>query len=75
VLGRRLIECTEAMLAHRGRRAEAILGGIDAMKFRSSMTLFEAVAEAPLPFAEALEAFYGGERDEATIRLLGEASA
>ena len=71
LLGPRLIECTEAVLAHCGRRPEAIFGSVDAMKFRSSMTLFEAVADAPEPFAAALEAFYGGERDAATLRLLG----
>ena len=71
LLGPRLVECTEAMLAHRGRTAEAILGPIDAIKLRSSMTLFEAVAEDKAPFAAALDAFYGGQRDPATLRLLG----
>ena len=70
VLGERLIECTDAVLAHRERPAEAIFGAIDALKFRSSMTLFEAVGQAPEPFAAALASFYGGERDEATVRLL-----
>ena len=71
LLGARLMECTEAALAHRGRQAEAIMGSVDAMKLRSSMTLFEAVAEAPEPFAAMLEAFYDGERDEETLRMLG----
>jgi uncharacterized protein (DUF1810 family) len=70
LLGPRLRECTQAILAHRGRRAEAIFGAVDTVKLRSSMTLFEAVAEAPGPFADALETFYGGERDAATLRLL-----
>jgi uncharacterized protein (DUF1810 family) len=70
LLGARLVECTEAMLAHRGGAAEAILGRIDAMKFCSSMTLFEAVAEEKAPFAAALDAFYGGRRDAATLALL-----
>jgi uncharacterized protein (DUF1810 family) len=70
ILGPRLRECTEAALAHRGRSAEAIFGPVDAMKFRSSMTLFEAAAAPPAPFAEALTAFFGGARDEATLRLL-----
>ena len=42
LLGPRLHEATGLMLRHQGRPAEAILGGIDAMKFRSSMTLFRA---------------------------------
>jgi uncharacterized protein (DUF1810 family) len=72
VLGTRLAECTEAMLGWAGRRsAEAILGPIDAMKFRSSMTLFDAVAgEADNPFARALAAFCHGERDPLTLERL-----
>jgi uncharacterized protein (DUF1810 family) len=71
VLGARLREGVAAMLKHRGKSAEAILGGIDALKFRSSLTLFEAVADDPALFAEALAAFYGGERDGRTLALLG----
>jgi uncharacterized protein (DUF1810 family) len=70
LLGARLRECSAALLAHRGERAEAILGGIDAMKLRSSMTLFEAAADDPAPFAAVLDAFFGGERDAATLDLL-----
>ena len=58
------------MLAHQGARPETILGGIDALKFRSSLTLFEAVADDPTPFAAALDAFYEGERDARTLALL-----
>ena len=72
VLGSRLREATEAMLGWAGQRsATAILGTVDAMKFRSSMTLFEATAPDPAPFAAAVDAFYGGERDAATLTLLG----
>ena len=70
MLGARLRECVAAMLMHRSRRPETILGGVDALKFRSSMTLFEAVADDPAPFAEALDAFYEGGRDERTLELL-----
>ena len=71
LLGSRLRECTEAMLGWAGKRdAERILGIVDALKFRSSMTLFEACADNPVPFAAALDAFYAGERDEATLSLL-----
>jgi len=69
VLGARLIEATAAVVAAPGS-AEAILGGIDAVKLRSSMTLFAAVADDPTPFRAALDRFYGGTADEATIRLL-----
>jgi uncharacterized protein (DUF1810 family) len=71
VLGPRLVEATEAALAHRGRGAEAIFGLVDAIKLRSSMTLFEAAAGSAGPFGAALDAFFGGARDEATLRLLG----
>lgn len=71
LLGARLRNCTAAILAHRERGAEAILGPVDAIKLRSSMTLFEAVADDPALFAEALAAFHDGERDAATLRLLG----
>ncbi|WP_129791979.1 DUF1810 domain-containing protein [Sphingosinicella sp. CPCC 101087] len=70
VLGSRLRECTEAVLAHRELTAEEIFGRIDAVKFRSSMTLFDAVEAPPSPFAEALDAFYGGQRDPATCERL-----
>jgi uncharacterized protein (DUF1810 family) len=75
LLGPRLRESIEAVLAHRTRRAEAIFGAVDAIKFRSSMTLFEAAAGAPSPFGEALERFYGGERDAATLRRLADQDA
>jgi uncharacterized protein (DUF1810 family) len=70
LLGRRLRECAGALLAHAGQRPEAILGSVDALKLRSSMTLFEAVAADPAPFVAVLDAFFGGERDAATLNLL-----
>jgi len=73
LLGPRLVVASEAMLGWAGRRsAEAILGGIDSVKLRSSMTLFEAATgPGAAPYAECLDAFYGGERDAATLALLG----
>jgi uncharacterized protein (DUF1810 family) len=71
MLGERLREGVAAMLAHREKGAETVLGGIDALKFRSSLTLFEAVSDDPALFAEALDAFYEGARDERTLELLG----
>jgi uncharacterized protein (DUF1810 family) len=72
MLGPRLREGVATMLAHKGTRPEAILGGIDALKFRSSLTLFEAAVDDPAPFAAALDAFYDGERDERTLALLAQ---
>jgi len=71
LLGVRLAECTEAMLVHRDLTAHAILGSPDDMKFKSSMTLFEAVSEKGSPFGRALEQFYHNGRDEKTVALLG----
>jgi uncharacterized protein (DUF1810 family) len=71
LLGPRLRECTSAMLGWAGRKsAEAILGPIDALKFASSMTLFDAVAEDDDCFARALAAFNRGERDPLTLERL-----
>lgn len=59
------------MLSWAGRRSAAnILGAVDALKFRSSMTLFEAAAARPERFARALDRFYAGERDAATLARL-----
>lgn len=72
VLGARLRESVAAVAAWAGRRSpEAIMGGIDAVKLRSSLTLFEAAEGGPL-FAEALEALYGGERDARTLAFLND---
>jgi uncharacterized protein (DUF1810 family) len=69
ILGPRLIECTEAMLGWTGKKsAVAILGDVDALKFASSMTLFEA-AGGGVEFTEALHGFYVGIRDARTLAL------
>lgn len=70
LLGARLRECTRALLDAGATDPVAVLGGIDAMKLRSSMTLFAAAAPAEESFGAVLERFYGGSADEATARLL-----
>jgi len=70
LLGARLRRCVAAILRHKDRSAEAIFGAVDAMKLKSSMTLFEAVASDPTPFAAVLDAFFAGARDAATLDLL-----
>ncbi|MBA3325284.1 MAG: DUF1810 domain-containing protein [Rhodobacteraceae bacterium] len=68
-LGPRLRRAIALMLPHRARGAEAVLGPVDALKFRSCLTLFAAAApEEPL-FAEALAAFYDGP-DPRTLALV-----
>jgi uncharacterized protein (DUF1810 family) len=70
VLGQRLRECTLLVNSIEGRSAEAIFGGIDAMKFRSSMTLFHEVGRGPV-FGDALEKYFAGKADRLTLELLG----
>ena len=70
LLGWRLGECTDAMLAHEGRSANDILGSPDDLKFRSSMTLFHLVSEKGSPFERALHMFYEGQHDSRTAALL-----
>ena len=70
VLGPRLRECADATLATRGRTAEEILGGIDAVKLRSSMTLFHRAAPDEPVFQDVLDRFYDGVPDRATDELL-----
>ncbi|MFC0204512.1 DUF1810 domain-containing protein [Novosphingobium soli] len=79
ILGRRLAETTQMMLGWAGRRsAVAILGPVDALKFCSSMTLFELAATGEGdrldPYGHALDAFCQGRRDERTLQLLDLAS-
>jgi uncharacterized protein (DUF1810 family) len=71
VLGARLQEATAAVLAHRGMSARLIFGSPDDMKFHSSMTLFALASGEGSVFVEALEGFFSGKRDGATLRLLG----
>ena len=71
LLGPRLRECTQAMLHHAGQCSPLeILGPIDALKFRSCMTLFEAVANDAEPFTSALDQMCDGIRDKATLEKL-----
>ena len=58
------------LAADRALGARAILGAPDDVKFRSSMTLFAVVAGAGSPFASALDRYFQGVRDDATLDLL-----
>ena len=71
VLGARLRDCAGIVAATTGRSAQAIFGEIDAMKLRSSMTLFHRAAPDEPVFAEVLDRYYGGQPDEATDTRLG----
>jgi uncharacterized protein (DUF1810 family) len=71
VLGPRLIDAAQIVAELDGRTADEILGGIDAMKLRSSMTLFAYADSANPIFGQVLGAYFGGIPDGATERLLG----
>src|SRR5262249_23642071 len=70
VLGPRLKECAEAVLAVQGRSAFEIFGSPDDMKLRSCATLFACVSPKGSVFERLLATYYGGERDSKTLRLL-----
>jgi uncharacterized protein (DUF1810 family) len=70
VLGPRLVECAGALAATEARTAEQIFGAIDALKLRSSMTLFLRAAPEQPVFAMVLDRYFDGEADLATDRLL-----
>jgi len=70
ILGSRLIECCRLLLTHKEANIFYILGDVDAIKLKSSMTLFELAADDKTIFAEVLNSFYDGERDKQSICLL-----
>ena len=71
VLGPRLLECTDLVTHIEGRSAGAIFGSPDDMKFRSSMTLFGRAAPAETAYRAALDTYFGGVEDPATLKILG----
>jgi uncharacterized protein (DUF1810 family) len=70
VLGPRLNESTRIVAELRGRTAEDVFGGIDALKLRSSMTLFHRADPENRLFGRVLDAYFDGRADPATDRLL-----
>lgn len=70
VLGPRLIQITEAALAHADKTPLQIFGHPDNMKFHSCMTLFAQLPDAPPVFRNALDTFFSGKEDAGTLRLL-----
>ena len=69
LLRKRLFKITESLLMHKGKDIESIMGDIDAMKLKSSMTLFDAVQPGSV-FGEVLDEFYGGERCRRTLEKI-----
>jgi len=71
VLGLRLLECAEAVLAVEGRSAFEILGSPDDLKLRSCATLFACASPAGSVFDRLLDKYFQSGRDGKTLRLLG----
>uniref|UniRef100_A0A942T6W6 DUF1810 domain-containing protein n=1 Tax=Neobacillus citreus TaxID=2833578 RepID=A0A942T6W6_9BACI len=70
VLGPRLLDACAVVVAAPAGSVEELLGGIDAVKLRSSMTLFALAAADPSPFRAVLERWFAGMTDPVTTRLL-----
>ena len=71
-LSGRLYELCVALLHHKDKSAYEIFGSIDAIKLKSSMTLFALASEEYSFFDQVLECFFDGEMDEVTVRLINE---
>jgi uncharacterized protein (DUF1810 family) len=69
VLGPRLIECSEIVAAHQGLSAQQIFGGIDAMKLRSSMTLFAHADPDQEIFKQVIDQYFDGPDPETERRI------
>jgi uncharacterized protein (DUF1810 family) len=70
LLGPRLSQCAEALLAVEGRTATEIMGQPDDVKLKSSMTLFAILSPPGSLFAQVLDRYYAGEPDPRTIAFL-----
>lgn len=71
ILGQHLRAVTSTILHLSGNDAEAIFGGVDAMKLRSSMTLFDVVSPQDV-FSRVLDKYFGGQRDSKSIKQIEE---
>jgi uncharacterized protein (DUF1810 family) len=70
VLGPRLVESVTAVLGVEGRSAFDVFGSPDDMKLQSCATLFASVSPAGSVFEQLLDRYFGGERDDKTLRLI-----
>ena len=70
ILGKRLLECTEAVLAIKGRLLSKIFGYPDDLKFKSCMTLFAGIADPHSVFISVIDKHCYGKQDIKTLRLI-----
>ena len=69
VLGKRLLECVDIILAIEKRLILEIFSSPDDLKFKSSMTLFSCIANRSLLFARVLDKYFNCERDVITLQI------
>ena len=70
VLGPRLLACAKELVGLSSHDPVQVVGAVDSLKLRSSMTLFERAAPDEPVFGQVLEKYYGGKRDDATLARL-----
>ena len=70
ILGPRLIDCFTAILSHKGRNIEDIMGDADAVKLRSCATLFSEISKEDSVFHKVLAEFYDGRADNFTLCII-----
>lgn len=70
VLGPRLVECADLVARSEVGSAEEIFGPVDALKLRSSMTLFSAAEPEQSVFGQVLSRFFAGQPDPETVRRI-----
>ena len=70
ILGARLLEITEALLRLNENNPQKVMGGIDAMKLRSCMTLFATISKKNSLFHQVLDKYFDGEMDMLTLNIL-----
>jgi uncharacterized protein (DUF1810 family) len=70
LLGPRLIECSNALLQHKGISASEIFGFPDDLKLKSSMTLFASIPESDSAFSSVLGQYFAGQLDQQTLARL-----
>ena len=73
VLGKRLIEISEALLSLPDNNARNIFGSPDDMKLKSCTTLFASLPDTNVVFGKVLQKFFDGTKDEKTVRILQQA--
>ena len=70
LLGNRLLNICNELLAHKTNDAHAIFGSPDDVKLKSSMTLFAALNNAPPVFQSVLDKFFNGTKDDKTLQII-----